>query len=322
MWPPGVDAGQFTPGDRGRRAQGSGSSRGAFVAVCARRLVSTDGDRRPARRLGADRGHAARRARAAARRRRARCATSSPSAPARPPLAGRVRVLGRVSDDELVDAYRAADVAVVPTLAFEGFGLVVLEAAACGTPSIVSDVGGLPEAAAALDRSLIVAPRRRRGARRAARAGRSGSAAEPRERPAATPRASPGRPLAERHRAPLPGASPRGERRRAPAGRLPRPRRPPLRRRDRAAAPAAAPGARERPRDPGRGRAARRAAWLRPGSRSRCCRSPPPRGTCARTVSRPGGGSPAGALGDAGLRRAPAQPPAPACSPTWCTPTR
>ena len=32
---------------------------------------------------------------------------------------------------------------VVPTLEHEGFGLVVLEAAACGTPSIVTAVGGL-----------------------------------------------------------------------------------------------------------------------------------------------------------------------------------
>jgi glycosyltransferase involved in cell wall biosynthesis len=75
-----------------------------------------------------------------------------------PALAGRVRVLGRVSEQELLDVYRAADVAVVPTLSVEGFGLVVLEAAACGTPSIVSDVGGLREAAAPLDGSLVLPP--------------------------------------------------------------------------------------------------------------------------------------------------------------------
>jgi glycosyltransferase involved in cell wall biosynthesis len=69
-----------------------------------------------------------------------------------------VRMLGRVSDEELLDVYRAADVAAVPTVAFEGYGLVVLEAAACGTPSIVSNVGGLPEATTPLDRSLVVAP--------------------------------------------------------------------------------------------------------------------------------------------------------------------
>ena len=63
---------------------------------------------------------------------------------ARPPLAGRVRMLGRISDAELIDVYRAADVAVVPTLAVEGFGLVVLEAAACGTPSVVSASADCP----------------------------------------------------------------------------------------------------------------------------------------------------------------------------------
>jgi glycosyltransferase involved in cell wall biosynthesis len=68
----------------------------------------------------------------------------------------RVRLLGRVSDEQLVDCYRAADVAVVPSLEHEGFGLVVLEAAACGTPSIVTAVGGLPETIAALDSSLII----------------------------------------------------------------------------------------------------------------------------------------------------------------------
>ncbi|MBV9605253.1 MAG: glycosyltransferase, partial [Solirubrobacterales bacterium] len=67
-----------------------------------------------------------------------------------------VRLLGRVSDERLVDCYRAADVAVVPSLEHEGFGLVVIEAAACGTPSIVTDVGGLPETVAGLDPSLIV----------------------------------------------------------------------------------------------------------------------------------------------------------------------
>ncbi len=112
------------------------------MAVCVRRLVPRMGIEvlldawgEIAAALPAGVDPAADRRRPAARgARRARAA--------RAPLAGRVRVLGRVSDAELIDAYRAADVAVVPTLAFEGFGLVVLEAAACGTPSVVSDVGG------------------------------------------------------------------------------------------------------------------------------------------------------------------------------------
>src|SRR5262249_44520578 len=69
-----------------------------------------------------------------------------------------VKLLGRISDDDLVELYRAADIGIVPTLEQEGFGLVVLEAAACGAASIVTDVGGLPEAVAGLDPSLIVPP--------------------------------------------------------------------------------------------------------------------------------------------------------------------
>jgi glycosyltransferase involved in cell wall biosynthesis len=52
--------------------------------------------------------------------------------------------------------YRAADVSVVPSRSLEGFGLVVLEALASGTPVIASDTGGLPEALASLDPSLLV----------------------------------------------------------------------------------------------------------------------------------------------------------------------
>jgi glycosyltransferase involved in cell wall biosynthesis len=80
-------------------------------------------------------------------------------------LGDSVRLLGRVADEPLVEFYRAADVAVVPTIDHEGFGLVVIEAAACGTPSIVSAVGGLPEAIAGLDGSLVVPPRDREALR-------------------------------------------------------------------------------------------------------------------------------------------------------------
>jgi glycosyltransferase involved in cell wall biosynthesis len=71
-------------------------------------------------------------------------------------LEASVRFLGRVSDDTLVDLYRAADTTVLPSVAWEGFGLSALESLACGTPAVVSDVGGLPEAVGDLDPSLIV----------------------------------------------------------------------------------------------------------------------------------------------------------------------
>ncbi len=61
-------------------------------------------------------------------------------------VADSVRFPGRVDDQTLTTWYRAATVTVVPTDALEGFGLVVLESAACGTPVIATDAAGLPEA--------------------------------------------------------------------------------------------------------------------------------------------------------------------------------
>ncbi|MDQ3945268.1 MAG: glycosyltransferase [Actinomycetota bacterium] len=57
-------------------------------------------------------------------------------------VAGRVLFLPPVPHSRLVDYYRAADVVVVPSRS-ESFGLVALEAAACGTPVVAAAVGGL-----------------------------------------------------------------------------------------------------------------------------------------------------------------------------------
>jgi glycosyltransferase involved in cell wall biosynthesis len=67
-----------------------------------------------------------------------------------------VNLAGRVSDADLALAYRASDIFVVPSIALEGFGLVVVEALASGTPALVTNVGGLPEAVRGLDPALIL----------------------------------------------------------------------------------------------------------------------------------------------------------------------
>jgi glycosyltransferase involved in cell wall biosynthesis len=56
-----------------------------------------------------------------------------------------VRFLGRVRQSELDELYRHATALVVPSVGYEVFGLVVLEAFARGTPVIVHDLGALPE---------------------------------------------------------------------------------------------------------------------------------------------------------------------------------
>src|SRR5262249_42829514 len=54
---------------------------------------------------------------------------------------------GFIPADELALWYNSADVFLYPSV-FEGFGLPVLEAMACGTPVITSNVSSLPEVAA------------------------------------------------------------------------------------------------------------------------------------------------------------------------------
>jgi glycosyltransferase involved in cell wall biosynthesis len=57
----------------------------------------------------------------------------------------RIELLGSLSDKERNNYYRWADMNVVPTLYLEGFGLVVLEAAFFGCPSLTTDIDALPE---------------------------------------------------------------------------------------------------------------------------------------------------------------------------------
>ena len=74
-------------------------------------------------------------------------------------LEARVLLLGRVSDEELVRCYRAADLFVMPTQELEGFGLSTAEALACGTAAVGTPVGATPEILAPLDPRLVAADR-------------------------------------------------------------------------------------------------------------------------------------------------------------------
>ena len=145
--PPGVDHSVFRPSSRPRRR----AARAARPRRPARRCCSSVASSRS--RVSMSR--CARwpalddQTRDARRRRRsersvgyrgvgARCTRSSASSASR---AGACSSR-RSRTTRLADFYRAADVCVVPSRS-ESFGLVALEAAACGTPVVAAAVGGL-----------------------------------------------------------------------------------------------------------------------------------------------------------------------------------
>ncbi len=70
-------------------------------------------------------------------------------------LASHVHFTGYVADADLPALYSAAELFVFPSL-YEGFGLPPLEAMACGTPVVTSNVSSLPEAVG--DAALTVDP--------------------------------------------------------------------------------------------------------------------------------------------------------------------
>ncbi|WP_432573420.1 glycosyltransferase, partial [Kineococcus sp. SYSU DK005] len=150
--PPGVGLDRFTP-DRAGARERLGVPDGARTVFTARRLVQRMGldvlldawaamERRPGDRLLVA-GEGPERAALEAQVERLG-------------LGGSVSLLGRIGEEELVDRYRSADVTVMPSRSLEGFGLTAVEALACGTPVVVTDVGGLPEVVDGLDPSLVV----------------------------------------------------------------------------------------------------------------------------------------------------------------------
>ena len=60
-------------------------------------------------------------------------------------VADHVRFVGEVSNDQLLDLYRTADLYLMPSSG-EGFGIVFLEAMACGVPAVGLALGGAPDA--------------------------------------------------------------------------------------------------------------------------------------------------------------------------------
>ena len=71
-------------------------------------------------------------------------------------LEDHVQLLGFVPDQDLAIAYRAAELSIVPTISLEGFGLIVIESLAAGTPVLGTPIGGIPEILQPLASDLIL----------------------------------------------------------------------------------------------------------------------------------------------------------------------
>jgi glycosyltransferase involved in cell wall biosynthesis len=78
------------------------------------------------------------------------------TAAARSPYAKDILLLGTVPDELLAPLYWHAEVFVLPSL-YEGFGMPIVEAMACGCPVVCADVSSMPEVAGGA--ALLVDPR-------------------------------------------------------------------------------------------------------------------------------------------------------------------
>ncbi len=66
-----------------------------------------------------------------------------------------VTFTGYIDEEKLPLYYQAADVFVLPTKDLEGFGLVTIEALACGTPVLATPVGANLEILGKFDKNLL-----------------------------------------------------------------------------------------------------------------------------------------------------------------------
>jgi len=76
-------------------------------------------------------------------------------------LGDNVEFKGFIRDDELVNYYNQADLFVLPSTSSlqEGFGIVALEALACQTPVITTDIVGVAEDLIEVNAGLVVPPK-------------------------------------------------------------------------------------------------------------------------------------------------------------------
>ena len=73
-------------------------------------------------------------------------------------LSGKVLFLGFVPHDELPIYYNMADVYVLPSL-YEEWSNTIMEAMACGTPVVATDVGGNSYLIKNMETGLLIPPR-------------------------------------------------------------------------------------------------------------------------------------------------------------------
>jgi glycogen synthase len=71
-------------------------------------------------------------------------------------LEDHVQLLGFVPDQDLAIAYRASELSIVPTISLEGFGLIVIESLAAGTPVLGTPIGGIPEVLRPFSADLVL----------------------------------------------------------------------------------------------------------------------------------------------------------------------
>lgn len=71
-------------------------------------------------------------------------------------LKEKIKFLGFLPEADLPTAYQAANLTIIPSQALEGFGLILLESLACGTPVTCTPVGGMPEVIQAFTPDLIM----------------------------------------------------------------------------------------------------------------------------------------------------------------------